>query len=350
MHYAEYFTDVQNETDISEITKIFEENKKELFIYILEKIWNLNISNKVNGFTLIPLDINTTRKINISDITMKDYSLLKINIESVDKNGQPVTYNYPFGPITMIGPINIFYLNSKLNNNTIFNLEFKTNNTNLTPQLDYILETLKKSKGIIYLENIKQPTLKIEYLDYKTEILILNNIISTKVFIKHNYPLTLIILNSNIKVEFIYENPSSLLKNIECPKTECPKTECPKTECPKTECPKTECPKTECPKTECPKTECPKTECPKTECPKTECPKTECPKTECPKTECPKTECPKTECPKTECPKTECPKTECPPEKDYTIWFVLLFLIILILSSYSIYSILFSKEESKTIE
>jgi hypothetical protein len=81
--------------------------------------------------------------------------------------------------------------------------------------------------------------------------------------------------------------------------------------------------------------------------PTTECPKIECPKTECPKTECPKTECPKIECPKIECPKIECPKTECPIEKNYTIWFVLLILIILISGGFNVYSVLFSRKNQK---
>ena len=44
MYYYEYFTEVQVEPTISEITKIFEDNKRSLFIDILEKIWSLNAS------------------------------------------------------------------------------------------------------------------------------------------------------------------------------------------------------------------------------------------------------------------------------------------------------------------
>ena len=163
---------------------------------------------------------------------------MKIKIVSQEPSSRPVIYNKPIGPITMIGPINIFYLNSNLNNNTIFNLEFRKNNTKLTPQLDYILDTLKKSKGVIYINDVNGP-LNIEDLDHQVEVLILDNINinninnikksdkvykEPKVYIKNKYRLTLIVLNSNIKVEFIYQNPETA-----CPKTECPKTECPKT-------------------------------------------------------------------------------------------------------------------------
>ena len=293
MYYYEYFTEVQVEPTVSEITKIFEDNKSLLFIDILEKIWSLNASKQIKGFgkheieTIINADtVNTANKLP-SDITVQDYHLMKIKIVSQEPSSRPVIYNKPIGPITMIGPINIFYLNSNLNNNTIFNLEFKKNNTKLTPQLDYILDTLKKSKGVIYINDVDIGPLNIEDLDHQVEVLILDNINinninnikkrdkvykEPKVYIKNKYRLTLIVLNSNIKVEFIYQNPE---------------------------------------------------------------------------TACPKTECPKTECPKTECPKTECPKTECPVEQNYTVLFVFLFLIILISVGFNIYSVLFSKNNQK---
>jgi hypothetical protein len=304
MYYYEYFTEVQVEPTISEITKIFEDNKMNLFIDILEKIWSLNASKQIKGFgkheieTTINADtVNTLDTLPISDITVQDYQLMKIKIVSREPSSRPVIYNKPIGPITMIGPINIFYLNSYLNNNTIFNLEFKKNNTKLTPQLDYILDTLKKSKTVLYINDInvkrKVHIEDLDSLDNRPEVLILDNIkTESQVYIKNKYRLTLIVVNSNIKVEFIYNNPT-------------------------------------------------------TECPKTECPKTECPKIECPKTECPKIECPKIECPKTECPKIECPKTECPIEKNYTIWFVLLILIILISGGFNVYSVLFSRKNQK---
>jgi hypothetical protein len=312
MYYYEYFTEVQVEPTISEITKIFEDNKRSLFIDILEKIWSLNASKQIKGFGKheIETTVNTLDTNPISDITVQDYQIMKIKIVSREPSSRPVIYNKPIGPITMIGPINIFYLNSDLNNNTIFNLEFKKNNTKLTPQLDYIVDTLKKSKTVFYINDIdtkgKVHLEDLDLMDHRPEVLILDNIrTESQVYIKNKYRLTLIVLNSNIKVEFIYKNPT----------------------------------------TECPKTECPKTECPKIECPKTECPKIECPKTECPKTECPKIECPKTECPKTECPKTECPKTECPVESNYTIWFVLLILIIVISVGINVKYVLFSSEK-----
>jgi hypothetical protein len=132
MYYYEYFTEVQVEPTISEITKIFEDNKMNLFIDILEKIWSLNASKQIKGFgkheieTTINADtVNTLDTLPISDITVQDYQLIKIKIVTQESYLRPVIYNKPIGPITMIGPINIFYLNSELNNNTIFNLEFR---------------------------------------------------------------------------------------------------------------------------------------------------------------------------------------------------------------------------------
>ena len=216
---------------------------------------------------------------------MQDYQIMKIKIDETEPSSRPVIYNKPIGPITMIGPINIFYLNSDLHNNTIFNLEFKKNKTKLTPQLDYIVDTLKKSKGVMYINDIiTKGAVTIEDLDlmdHRTEVLILDNIkTESQVYIKNKIRLTLIVLNSNIKVEFIYKNPIK----------------------------------------------------------------------ECPKTECPKIECPKTECPKIECPKTECPKTECPVESNYTIWFVLLILIIIISVGINLKYVLFSSEKKQLLK
>lgn len=122
MNYAEYFTDIIDESDIQQITKLFEDNKSDLLINTLEKIWTLKFNQNAKKFNKFVVDLSEQKnKIDNISIEQEGFNFVKLsNLKSVQEPKQQFT----FGPGLLIGPMNIFYLDSKLDAmETIWNLK-----------------------------------------------------------------------------------------------------------------------------------------------------------------------------------------------------------------------------------